>query len=335
MINRMGIEQYLATLSPTTAKRVRLAQEVETVRYPVASKGLTLALGGGVGAGRIATFYGNQSSGKSMLWLQTIGMLQKQGLVCAYGDAEMAYDKDFAAKLGVNNDELILIQKRSFGAMADTIAPHLQAGIDVLVIDSISALQPDVFLDDDGNLEEFAKRKQMAAHAKSCTIFTNGIHYDNEKTAVIFISQTTTGIYQTHTQQMPHGGQKVLFNSSQIVRLTSSATEKNQIKSNVTLGNKIIEQPIGRPVDVTVEKNKLGPQSRKTKYNIYYDGPQLGIDLIGEIAELAIAYGIVEGSTWLSYEGQKWQGKANLVTALKEDDVLRVSMTKRLDDALV
>lgn len=328
----MAFEDFISKLDPKTAKRLKTAQEVELVKFPLASSGLTHALGGGIGAGRITLCYGNTSSGKSVLMMQTIGLLQKMGYVCAWVDVEGTYEKSFGAKLGINNDELILIQKKSFGGITDEIMPLIRAGIDFLVIDSISDALPEVFVDKDGEAVEFDKMKQLGAHAKSCTMMVNAIHYENEKTAVVLISQTTTKIEQTYVKQVPHGGQKVPFASSQIIKLTSSNTEGQQIMGNSYVGDLVLEAPIGRKVEYYVEKNKLGPQSRKGKYDLYYDGDFVGIDAIGEIVDTAETFGIVtKKGAWYTVEEKQIQGRPKVVATLREDDVLLKTLKEKVN----
>ena len=328
----MAFEDFMAKLDPKTAKRLKTAQETELIKFPLASSGLTHALGGGIGAGRITLCYGNTSSGKSVLMMQTIGVLQKQGFVCAWVDVEGTYEKGFGAKLGINNDELILIQKKSFGGITDEIMPLIRAGIDFLVIDSISDALPEVFVDKDGEAVEFDKMKQLGAHAKSCTMMVNAIHYENEKTAVVLISQTTTKIEQTYVKQVPHGGQKVPFASSQIIKLTSSNTEGQQIMGNSYIGDLILEAPIGRKVEYYVEKNKLGPQSRKGKYDLYYDGDFVGIDAIGEVVDKAETLGIVtKKGAWYTVEEKQLQGRPKVISALREDDALLKTLKERVN----
>ncbi|QWT29955.1 RecA-like DNA recombinase [Streptomyces phage TunaTartare] len=328
----MAFEDFMARLDPKTAKRLKTAQEIELVKFPLASTGLTTALGGGIGAGRITLVYGNTSSGKSVLMMQTIGLLQKQGKVCAWVDVEGTYEKSFGARLGINNDELILIQKKSFGAITDNIMPLIRGGIDVVVIDSISDALPEVFVDKDGEAVEFEKMKQLGAHAKSCTMMVNAIHYENEKTAVVLISQTTTKIEATYVKQVPHGGQKVPFASSQIIKLTSSNTENQQKKGITYIGDLAIEAPIGRKVEYYVEKNKLGPQSRKGEYDLYYDGDFVGIDAIGETVDAAEKYGIVtKKGAWYTVEEGQIQGRDNVIAKLREDDVLLKTLKEKVN----
>jgi len=327
----VALEDFLSKLDPKTAKRLKTAQETELVKFPVASTGLTHALGGGIGAGRITLVYGNTSSGKSVLMMQTVGMLQKMGKVCAWVDVEGTYEKSFGARLGIDNDELILIQKKSFGGITDEIMPLIRAGIDFLVIDSISDALPEVFVDKDGSAVDFENMKQLGAHAKSCTMMVNAIHYENDRTAVVLISQTTTKIEKTYVKQVPHGGQKVPFASSQIIKLTSSNTEGQQITGSTYVGDLILEAPIGRKVEYYVEKNKMGPQSRKGSYDLYYAGDFVGIDAVGEVVDTAETYGIVtKKGAWYTVEDKQFQGRPKVIAALREDGGLLNTLKERI-----
>jgi recombination protein RecA len=331
--NNLG--DFLAHLDPKLAKKIKCASEADSTVYPLSSRGLTRDLSGGIGRGKMTLLYGNTSSGKSLLMLQSIGLWQKQGLICAYVDAEGTLNPEFAQRLGVDTDQLIYISKKSFGAVTDEVVPLVEAGIDVLVIDSISIMLPEVFVDADGGAAEFEKMKQIGAHAKSTSIMVNALHYANHKTAIVIISQTTTKIANTYTQQVPHGGVKLPFACAQIIKLQSSATETNQIKRPMFVGNKVTELPIGRPVEYVVEKNKLGPQSRAGKYNLYYDGPMIGVDRTDELITLAVATGAVsKGGSWFKFEDQQWQGQSALVQAVKEDPALEQAIESELELAL-
>jgi len=311
----MDLQDFLAKLDPKTANRIKTAQETEIERLPLISYGLTKALGGGIAKGRLATFYGNQSAGKSLMFQETIGKLwQPAGLVCAYYDVEGAYDKEWAARLGVDNKQLMLYHSKSSGKIEEDIVPLLRAEADVVIIDSISDIMPETFVGKDGALNDQADRKQLGAQAKAITALVNGILYNNENTAVVLLSQTTTEINPTYVKQIPHGGKKVLFASSQIVKLTSSGTDGQQIKGDYQVGDLTIEQPIGRTVAAYVEKNKLGRQSASCEYDMYYAGSKVGIDRTGEVIKEALKYKIfykAPKSSWIEWGDQKWQGEAN------------------------
>lgn len=317
----MELSEFLQGLDPKVAKRIKTAQETEVVRLKLASHGITEALNGGVAKGRISLIYGNQSAGKSLLLMQSVAKWQKEGLICAWVDVEGVWDKEWAERLGVDNNQLILIQSKSSGKIEKEIAPLLAANVDAIVIDSISDIMPEAFIGKDGALNDQENRKQMGAQAKAITSLVNGVHYLNENTAVILLSQTTTEIGTTYVKQIPHGGKKVLFASSQIVKLTSSGVENKQIKGDVYVGDLLVSMPIGRSVDAIVEKNKLGPQSRTCEYDIYYDGPNVGIDYIGEVIKESIKFGIIEkAGSWFKWDGKQWQGEDSTTEYFKGNE---------------
>lgn len=330
-----SFEDFLEGLSPSVKKEVQLARDFETVRYPYASLGLTLATAGGLGAGRMHLIYGNPSAGKSMLALQTIAKLQKEyGLVCGYADVEATFDRDFSSKLGVNNDELLIATSRSSGRLSDTIMPWIEGGIDLIVVDSISDILPESQVDKDGTIKGADDRRQIGAQSKAVTNLINGIHYSNKKTAVILLSQTTTEIGTVFTRQVPTSGKKVTFASSQMIRLQSSNTNNEQIKELVQVGDNTFEKPVGRHVNAIVEKNKMGAQLRTATWDIYYDGAQLGIDLVDETIRLAVEYGVIEKLNIRSheYQGTKWTSYGQMVDAIKFDVDMRRQIEKELEN---
>lgn len=328
----MNLNEFLAGLDPKTAKRIRTAQETEVERLELASYGITKALGGGIAKGRITLIYGNQSSGKSLLMQESIGKIwQPQGLVCAYADVEAAYDKEWTARLGVDNEELILIQSKSSGRLEAELVPLIKNNIDVVVIDSISDIMPEVFIDKSGEMNGQADRKQIGAHAKAITALINGLLFANENTAIVLLSQTTTKIESTYVKQVPHGGQKALFAASQIVKLTSSNTDAKQIKGEHWVGNMVFEEPIGRKVEGLVEKNKLGRQHTTFEYDMYYGGKSVGIDMIGEVIDEAIKYDIiVKGGAWFKFNEFKWQGRPMVVSYFKDNPDMLESVKKEI-----
>ena len=318
----MALEDFLARLDPKTANRVKTAAENELIRLPMASYGMTKALGGGVAKGRISLFYGNQSAGKTLQLQQAVALWQKMGLICAWVDVEDAWDKEWAERLGVDNNELILIKAKSSAKIEEEIAPLIQNKIDVIVIDSISDIMPEVFVGADGSLNAQTDRKQIGAQAKAITALVSGILYLNEETAICLISQTTTQFEQWGVVQVPHGGKKVLFASSQIIRLTSSNSDGNQIKGDNYIGDLVIQENIGRTVKGIVEKNKLGKQGGTFEYDMYYAGKNVGIDNIGEIIKTAIKYNIIvkpAKSAWHEFEGKKWQGQEKTTNYFREN----------------
>lgn len=317
----MALEDFLAGLDPKTAKRIQTAQSSKIVRLPLASYGLTKALHGGIAKGRLATCYGPRSGGKSALFMQSIGLWQKQGMVCAWVDAERTWDNEWAAKLGVNTDELILVQSKSSGRIEEELVPLLKANIDAIVIDSISDIMPEAFVGKDGELNEQSDRKQIGAHAKAISALTTGLHYHLDETALVYLSQQTSKFQTWGVEMVPHGGLRVEHDSAQIVRISSSEANDKQIKGDTYVGDLVIENPIGRKVKAEVKKNKLGPMLRTCEYDFYYDGAEIGVDYVSEVVKEAIAYGAVDkAGAWLTLDesiGAKWQGQDKMIKGLK------------------
>ena len=330
----MSLETFLATLDPKTAARVKTAENTEITRLPLASYGMNEACGGGIGKGHFTLIYGNQSAGKTIVVLESIAMWQKMGLICAYVDTEGVFDKEWAKRLGVDTENLILIQARASGEIERRLRPLMAAKIDVVAIDSISEIMPDAFIDSKtGELNDQENRKQMGAHAKAITALVHGLGYMNDQndrsTAIILTSQTTTEIGQTYVKQIPHGGKKVLFAASQIIKITSSNTEAKQKKGKMRVGTKVFETLIGRTVDVVVEKNKLGKQWTTCSYDIYYAGDDVGIDRVGEVVDEAVRFEVIKkGGAWFTYAEQQFQGRDNLVKFFKGEP-------EQLDNAIL
>lgn len=318
-----NFEEYLATLDPKIAKNIKLAKDMKLDLLPLASIGLTNALGGGIGKGRITLLYGNFAATKTALMLESIGKWQKDGLVCGWVDAERGFRREWAESLGVDVDKLIVFNSKSSGKIEDDLREHLLKGIDVVVIDSISAILPEVFIDN-GELKGGDDRKQIGAHAKAITSLINGLQYLMEDTAVVLISQTTTdlGSSAQHKPQAPHGGKKVRFAASQVIKLTSSAAETQQIKGEAIKGNMVVQAPIGRKVEYLVEKNRMGRPFIAGEYNFYYAGENIGVDSFDEVVSVALDWGIIEQKgAWFTctLTGVQYQGKNKLLAALKSD----------------
>lgn len=329
----MSVDAFLSKLPPAFAKQVTMAREVETHRLPLYSKGLTKDLGGGIARGRVCLIHGDPSAGKSALVLQSIAQWQKDDLVCAFIDVEGTFDKTWAESLGVDTSKLIVQRTaKSSGKVERDTIPLIQADIDVIVIDSISDIAPEAFVNDEGELKDQDGRKQIGAHAKAITALISAIHYYNENTAIILISQDTTNFGQTYVEMVPHGGKKTQFNSSQIIRLKSSKADSNFIKGQVMVAGNPVEKLVGRKVQYIITKNKLGPVKGTGEWHFYYDGGFVGIDAAQELLSMAMRYGIVnKKGAWFYYGEEKYQGEKNLISSLRHDDDLRAAVSADID----
>ena len=284
------------------------------------SLSLDAAIGiGGVPRGRVIEIYGPESSGKTTLALHIVSEAQKAGGVAAYIDAEHAMDAEYAGKLGVNVDELLISQPDS-GEQALEIAEALvrSNGVDVIVIDSVAALVPRAELDGEmgdslpglqARLMSQALRKLTAIVASSNTslIFINQIR---EKIGVMFGSPETTT-----------GGRALKFYSSLRLDIRRIGAIKD--------GDRVV----GNRTKVKVVKNKVAPPFRECEFDIMYGE---GISREGDVLDLAVTHKVVEKSgAWFSYKGERLgQGRENSKQTLKDDAGLRLRIENEVRGAL-
>jgi len=269
------------------------------------SLSLDAAVGvGGVPRGRIVEIYGPESSGKTTLALHIVAEAQKAGGVAAYIDAEHAMDADYAGKLGVDIDQLLISQPDS-GEQALEIAEALvrSNGVDVIVVDSVAALVPRAELDGEmgdslpglqARLMSQALRKLTAivAQSNTCFIFINQIR---EKIGVMFGNPETTT-----------GGRALKFYSSLRLDIRRIGAIKD--------GDRVV----GNRTKVKVAKNKVAPPFRECEFDIMYGE---GISREGDLLDLAVLHRAVEKSgAWFSYKGDRLgQGRENAKQALKDN----------------
>ena len=136
-----------------------------------------------------------------------------------------------------------------------------------------------------------------------------------------------------HASHIPTGGMAVKFFSSTVIKLWSSEAEANAIKSGIQVGDKIIEQRVGRPVNWIIDYNKLGPPNLSGQYDFYYQGNTLGIDLVGEVCDTAEMMGIIQkGGAWYTVGEERFQGRAKVVDYLRNNPEIVKGLQEKIYD---
>lgn len=319
-----ALNQALARIEKDFGKGsiMKLGDEVieDVDVIPTGSISLNYALGvGGFPRGRIIEIYGPESSGKTTLAIHAIAEAQKAGGIAAMIDAEHAFDRFYAEKLGVDVNNLLIAQPDN-GEQALEIAEQLirSAAVDILVVDSVAALTPKNEIEGDmgernvglqARLMSQAMRKLTGAISRTNTtcIFINQLR---EKIGVMFgPSETTTG------------GNALKFYATVRIDIRSSSTIKDG------------EDILGRHTKVKVVKNKVAPPFRRAEFDIMFGE---GISKVGEIIDLGVDYGIIKkAGSWFSYGDSKiGQGRDAVKERLTNDENLRNEVEEKVREAM-
>ncbi len=295
----------------------------KVVDVPVISTGsigLNVALGvGGYPRGRVIEIYGPESSGKTTLAIHAIAEAQKAGGIAAIIDAEHAFDRFYAEKLGVNTDELLISQPDN-GEQALEIADQLirSSAVDIVVIDSVAALTPKAELE--GDMGDSKMGLQARLMSQALRKLTANINKTN--TTCIFINQLREKIgVMFGNPETTTGGNALKFYAS--VRL--DIRRIGQLKDG--------EDAIGNQTRVKVVKNKVAPPFRKAEFDIMFGE---GISKTGEILDLGVEYGIIKKSgSWFSYSDSKLaQGRDASKQVIKENPDLAAELEAKIVEAI-
>ncbi|WP_455924341.1 recombinase RecA [Pseudomonas putida] len=285
------------------------------------SLGLDIALGiGGLPKGRIVEIYGPESSGKTTLTLSVIAQAQKMGATCAFVDAEHALDPEYAGKLGVNVDDLLVSQPDT-GEQALEITDMLvrSNAVDVIIVDSVAALVPKAEIE--GEMGDMHVGLQARLMSQALRKITGNIK--NANCLVIFINQIRMKIgVMFGSPETTTGGNALKFYAS--VRLDIRRT--GAVKEG--------DEVVGSETRVKIVKNKVAPPFRQAEFQILYGK---GIYLNGEIIDLGVAHGLLEkAGAWYSYQGSKiGQGKANSAKFLADNPEIGAALEKQIRDKLL
>jgi len=331
------LEEVIAYLNPKLRKQILIGDAVPATQYAkTTSIGLNRAMNGGMPYGRQVLVWGNKSAGKSSFCLQIIAEAQKEGKICAWIDGEMSYDKTWAEKLGVDTSQLIYSQARTINDMTDVAINLMNAGVDVIVVDSITSLLPAIYFEKDtDDLKQLENTKQIGAESRDFGNAWKMLNYTNNKTSttlLLLISQARNRITTMYTKPGPTGGNATEFYSSTIIKLFSSESDNQAIKGNIKIGDKLIEQKIGRKVSWNLQFSKTSAGMQSGEYDFYFRGDEVGVDEIGDLVDTAENLGLFNrGGAWYTLEdGTKVQGRDGMVKRVKEDLDLQKSLREKV-----
>lgn len=291
------------------------AHKIDVATIPTGSLSLDLALGGGLPQGRIIEIYGPESSGKTTLALHAVAEVQKSGGVAAYVDAEHALDPEYAQRIGVNLDTLLISQPDT-GEQALEIVETLvrSSAVDIVVVDSVAALVPRAEIEGDmGDAHVGLQARLMSQALRKLT----GV-ISKSKTTVVFINQLRLKIgVMFGNPETTAGGQALKYYAS--VRMDIRGSE--QIKDG--------DVSIGKHVKVKIVKNKVAAPFKVAEFDIMFNE---GISTAGDLIDLAVKYGLVNKSgAWYSYKDEKiGQGREAAKQYLKD----HAPLMKELDQSI-
>lgn len=293
--------------------------KVDVSVVPTGSLGLDAALGvGGLPRGRIIEIFGPESSGKTTLTLHVIAEAQKMGGICAFIDAEHAMDPEYAKKLGVNINELLISQPDNGEQALEITESIVRSGkVDVLVIDSVAALTPKDEIEGDMGAQHVGKQARLMSQA--LRKLTAIAHKSN--TVIIFINQIRMQIgVMFGNPETTTGGNALKFYAS--VRM--DIRRIGQIKQGDAI--------IGNRTRVKVVKNKIAPPFREAEFDIMYNQ---GISKTGDVLDLAVVHNIVEkAGAWFAYEGSNIaQGREAAKKYLEDNPKVLEKISKQVREA--
>jgi recombination protein RecA len=316
-----ALQQIEKQFGKGSIMRLGVDEVIEDIQVvSTGSLGLDIALGvGGLPRGRVVEIYGPESSGKTTLTLQVIAEMQKQAGVCAFIDAEHALDIQYAQKLGVNLQDLLISQPDTGEQALEIVDALVRSGsVDLIVIDSVAALTPKAELE--GEMGDSLPGLQARLMSQALRKLTATIKKTN--CMVIFINQIRMKIgVMFGSPETTTGGNALKFYAS--VRL--DIRRIGSIKRG--------EEIVGNETKVKVVKNKVAPPFKEAEFDILYGQ---GISREGEIIDLGVLAKVVEKSgAWYAYNGEKiGQGKDNCREFLKENPALAFEIENKVRDSL-
>jgi len=315
----LAVDQIEKQFGKGTIMRMGEGQHVHVETYPTGSLSLDIALGGGIPRGRIVEIYGPESSGKTTLTLHAIAEVQKSGGTAAFIDAEHALDPQYAQRIGVNLDNLLVSQPDSGEQALDIVETLVRSNaVDLIVVDSVAALVPQAEIEGEmGDAHMGLQARLMSQALRKLTAIIS-----KSKTTVIFINQLRMKIgIMFGNPETTTGGNALKF----------YATVRMDIRriSQIKQGDVVI----GYRARVKVVKNKIAPPFREAEFDVMYN--ENGISTEGDVLDLATSKEIVgKSGAWFEYNGEKIaQGREAAKQYLRDNPKVLTEISKKVREA--
>ncbi len=313
--------------------------QVEIERIPSGSIGLDRILGGGYPRGRMIEFYGDFSSGKSLMAYLAIKEAQKRGLTTALVDAENSYTQDWAINLGIDPERLYVISAqnekgapRSGESLLEDVSKLIEAEIDLIVVDSVSALTPQIALEK--ALDESTAMAEHARMLSKCLQKVNAYLGAHNKTSLIFINQQRSNPNVMFGNPNKSTGGKALefYDAIKMLVFKRTGSEFTYYKDEKNKD----EGLVGQRIKITTEKNKLFRPKMSCEFDVFFDiGPRnlsVGVDTVGELLTECLKADIITrpNNVTYTYKDQNFKGQMAIMKAIKEDMKLQQELFEAL-----
>lgn len=311
----LAVEQIEKQFGKGSIMRLGTNSHADIETFPTGSVSLDLALGNGIPKGRIIEIYGPESSGKTTVTLHAIAEMQKKGGTAAFVDAEHALDPQYAKRIGVDIEKLLVSQPDSGEQALEIVETLVRSNaVDLIVVDSVAALVPQAELEGDmGDAQMGLQARLMSQAMRKLTAIMN-----RSKTTVVFINQLRMKIgVMFGNPETTTGGNALKFYAS--VRMDIRRT--SQIK--------VGEDIIGNRVRVKIVKNKVAPPFREAEFDIMYNK---GISAEGDVLDLAVSHEIISKSgSWFEYNGERFaNGREAAKAYLTENPKVLAELSKKV-----
>jgi len=325
-----NIDDVLARLNPKTAESFRKASEITVELLPTPSLGINMAING-LRYGGFTTLWGNRGCGKTTFALGAVAEAQKNGKTAAWIDVEKNFTPAYARRLGADPDKMIVDNKTiSIAGATDKCKDLLLAGVDVIVIDSISQLLPQSYFEDPKDEKKLAagaqkeikalsQTGQIGTFAKNIGQMLNILNGVNENACIILISQVRNNIGSYGASKTFMGGEAMQHASSTVIKLWRTPSET--ITQEVHVGDGLLlNKVVAAPVTWTIDKNRGPGMHESNSYDLYFGGDNIGIDLTSEVVTYGVEYGVIKkGGAWFTVGDERFQGRPKVIEYLRQN----------------